>query len=740
MHAGWLISLVLDVSVMALTGSGMETGPGMVTGSETVQPSDTVLAPAQVVAVKQERNFVTGISAKMLRGYGFNNPKDLGGIVPGIHLPDYGASLTSSIYVRGFGSRMENPVIGLYVDDFPVLDKNSYDLDYLDIADIRFLHGPQGTTYGRNTMMGVLSVRTQSPGGKDGLEAGLEYGTAQTVRARLSWSKGDHLLSAAFRHRAGYYRNEYKNALADPYDGLQLRWRWDRQLQDRLRMSQLLQVGLSTEGGFAYGLYKDGALQPVRYNDEAAYRRLTVLEGMKLRWRGERVTLDGMASAQLLADHMIMDQDYTPQSIFTLQQKQLSPAGTLEVILRPSRPYRHWRPMTGVFAFFKYNGMDAPVLFKREGIEQLILANANAHIPESIGYLEIPDTAFPIDSRFRIYTWNAALYHESAFVLDGWELVAGLRLDYEGAVMNYNCAAALNYQMVGMMSASRPLTIPYIGTQSHGAPILLPKAEVHYTGFKNLRLYTSVSKGYRAGGFNTQIFSDILQNQVMNGMMADMGVYMDLPTVSVGADKTEYQPEEAWTLEVGATYRKDGFQASANAFWIEALRQQLTVFPPGKSTGRMMTNAGKSRSIGAEVQVQYRKGGFSTHLSWGWNNARFLEFSDGQADYAGNRIPYSPEHTVFAGMGYDWEKVSLQVHARGVGPIAWNEAGTLVEPFYATFGARVSWKLGPALLYLQGENLTGTRYNAFYFKSMGNEFFQTGKPRTLSLGIQIQLL
>ena len=31
-------------------------------------------------------------------------------------------------------------------------------------------------------------------------------------------------------------------------------------------------------------------------------------------------------------------------------------------------------------------------------------------------------------------------------------------------------------------------------------------------------LYATVSKGYKAGGFNTQMFSDVLQQQVMKQM------------------------------------------------------------------------------------------------------------------------------------------------------------------------------------------------------------------------------
>lgn len=706
-------------------------------------PIDTVLVPAFATAAKEETPAgaaVTALSSAQLRQFGVNNPKDLPALVPGIHLPDYGASLTSSIYVRGFGSRMENPVMGLYVDDFPILDKNSYDLDYLDIASIRFLHGPQGTAYGRNALFGVLSVRTEAPAGEERLRARLEGGLAHHVRAQLSWHHGEHAFSAGYRHARGWFRNEYKDAWADPYNGGQLRWRWDRRLSERWQISHLLQAGLSAEGGFAYGLWEDGVQQPVRYNDEGSYRRITVLEGVKLHYQGEKLQVDGIASLQFLADRMRMDQDYTSSSIFTLQQSQLSPGATVEIIARPSKVYEHWKPVSGLFAFFKYTRMEAPVLFKRDGIQTLILDNANRGIPESIGTLDIPDTAFPIQSNFDIPVWNVALYHESHFPVGAWQFTAGLRLDYEGAAMTYDCTASLNYQLLGMMSAPRLFTDRYHGTLSHGIPVFLPKLAVEYRGLPDTRIYTSATKGYRAGGFNTQIFSDILQNRLMNGMMADLGVHLDSGSTSIGADRTEYQPEEAWNFELGIQYRREGFSAGANAFYISALRQQLTVFPPGMSTGRMMTNAGKSRSYGVEAQLMYRKGGFQGHASWGWNNARFTEYTDGTADYAGKRIPYSPAHTLFVGAAYQWSKVSLQAHLRGTGPIAWNEENTRTEPFYLTVGARAGVTVGRMLLYLEGDNLSGTQYRAFYFKSMGKEFFQLGKPLSLKLGIQIDII
>ena len=713
----------------------------LISAALAAAPADTLTLPAAVATAFKEENAasVTRISARQLRDYGVDRPKDVGALVPGIHLPDYGASLTSTIYVRGFGSRIDNPVMGLVIDDIPILDKNNYDTDYLDIASIHFLHGPQGTAYGRNALYGLMSVRTAAPDGTQRLTALAEYGSAHHIKAQVSWSRGNNLFSAGFRHSSGFFRNEYKNAQADPYNGGMFRWRQERQAGN-LSLSTLVQAALSSEGGFAYGLYRDGVRHPVSYNDEAGYKRASLLAGFKLRYRGAQVVLDGITSTQVLVDQMLMDQDYTPESIFTLEQRQISPAQTLEVIARPARVFEHWKPRTGFFGFFKYNNLFAPVLFRRDGIEKLILANANAGIPDDIGTLEIPSRSFPVNSSFDIFSWNAALYHESLFTLGRWQLTAGLRIDYEGARMLYDCFTILHYRMLPYMPEARAYRDTYTGTLGHGSLQFLPKLAVQYDGPGNWHFSFTAAKGHRAGGFNTQIFSDILQSRIMNGMMADMGVYPDRPAVSIGADKTEYRPEEAWNFELGAGYGKNGLRMNASLYYIAALRQQLTVFPPGMSTGRMMTNAGKSRSFGAEASALYRKGGFHAHAAYSWNNARFVEFRDGQADYGGKRIPYSPAHTLFAAVGYNWSRLSLEAHLRGVGPIAWNEANSLWEPFYLIPGAQACLSLGRVRLYLRGENLSNTAYHAFYFKSVGNEFFQAGKPVSFIVGVQYDIL
>ena len=706
-------------------------------------PIITIAALKEQVPLDRVASTVSSISCESLQKSGIYHPNSLSSVVPGLMIPEYGASLTSTIYMRGLGSRMENPVMGLYIDGIPIVDKNAYDFDWEGVSRATMLHGPQGTLYGRNAMSGVLSISTISPYDDYQPTVHVEYGTANTVRAGVSLTTGNSALSATFRHTDGYHTNAFKNRLCDPYDGLALRWKWMNICNVSLSLTNILSANISKEGGFAYGLWKDGTQHPVCYDDEGSYKRVSVIEGFRIHSHGDILITDATASLQLLADDMHMDQDYTGNSIFTLRQKELSGAGTMEVTVRRADEEALWQPQTGLFGFYRLNQMNAPVTFKREGIETLILNNANSHIPTDIGQLAISDPEMPVNSDFMIDTWNAALFHESVFDLDRWLITAGVRFDYEGGAMDYDCITRMHYRFEPIMTADRDLSIPYKGTVSHSHFEVLPKLSALFRVSDDIKLFTTVSKGYRAGGFNTQIFSDILQNMTMTATMNDMGVYLDRPFVSVNAKNTEYDPETAWNMELGTRIRHESFSVEASAYYMDVRNQQLTVFPPGMSTGRMMTNAGRSRSMGVETQLGWTPGQFRSQLSWSWCDARFVSFNDGNADYSGNRLPYVPEHTLYLNAGYSFKigskTLDLDASLRGEGPFCWNESGTQKEPFHLKANARIAFLSDNWEFFVRADNLTDETHRSFYFKSMGNEFFALDKPRIIMTGITLKL-
>ena len=707
-------------------------------------------------------------------------PKKLSAIIPNLHIPDYGSSMTSSIYLRGFGSRMENPVMGLYIDDIPVLNKNAYDMEMLDIRRADMFRGPQGTLYGRNSMCGVLSLSTLSPSSYQGLRAAVEYGSANTVTARASvYGKTANGLALGggigYRHSDGFYTNAFTGKQCDPMDALSLRFRAEKQLRDNLYFENIFSAGALMQGGWPYRQYipasgasSPGILQETAYNDKCAYKRLNITEAVKLRLEKENYSLNSISALQMLFDRMDLDQDFTTRQMFTLAQIQREGALTQEFVLKPKEGWKKkwWNWQSGAFAFWKFNRMSAPVHFKQDGIENLILGNANSSIPDDFagGYdnpLAIRENNFLIGSEFCINTFGAALYHESYFTLGRWILTAGLRLDYEGNLMNYCSDAAIHYCFLPTMTGSdgsrnwKRFETLYKGKVRNHYFEVLPKVSALYDcgnlgGQGSARAFAVVSKGYRSGGFNTQIFSDILQNMMMNGMMADLGVYFDDPGSSVTAESTAYRPEKTWNFEVGGSMdiKKDihHFSGSASVFYIHCRDQQITLFPPGKSTGRMMANVGRSRSLGAEIAALWEVAGFSLSASYGYTDARFTRYDDGNNDYSGNRIPYSPEHTLSVRAGYRFDfrndvcrSLSLNADCSGVGRIWWDEANSLVEPFIAQLGADAILDFKWFDLRFRADNILNEDFNVFYFKSVGNMFFQRGLPFRWTAGITIDL-
>lgn len=698
----------------------------------------------------------TSINFDDIHSRNLTKPNRLSSIVPNLHIPDYGSTMTSTIYMRGFGSRIDNPVIGLYVDDIPIIDKNSYDFDFVDIRRIDLFRGPQGTLFGRNAMTGLMSVSTLGPIGNNGISISAEGGpydylaSGSYYKDNSKTGKGSYGGTVSGRFSNGYHTNGYTGKPADRYAGANLRLKYDRRPDDKTYFENIFSASYLKQGGYPYRQYlpDEQKLAPLAYNDTCNYRRLNLLEGVKLKINTGKFQLNSISSIQLLFDKMRLDQDFTTASMFTLTQRQRQGAITQEVILKPTRHPAWWKHQSGAFLVIKYNNLSAPVNFKQDGIQSLIIDNANRGIPDWLGDLEFKENSFIIASDFNITTYNTALYHESYFNFGNWLLTAGLRLDHEGNFMGYDSRATIHYRIVPAMTEYRAFGMRYKGHTDNFYFQLLPKISVLYE-LGGLKLFASITKGYKSGGFNTQIFSDILQNKMMNGMMEDLGVYMDNAN-SITAGNTVYKPETSYNYETGFKYGFAGnghhLKLSGSLFYINCSHQQITVFPPGKSTGRMMKNAGKSHSAGAEAEISYNYKGLSFSSAFGCNNARFDKYSDGNQDYSGNLIPYSPSHTLYLRGGYVFhfksqscKALQLGIDYNNTGRIMWNEDNSLSQGSYGLLGVDAELKFKKFSLYSRADNILGTEYNVFYFKSIGNSFFQEGKPFRFIAGVRITL-
>lgn len=692
----------------------------------------------------------TFVGMQKIDGQLINAAKDFSAIVPNLYMPDYGSRMTSSIYLRGMGARIDNPVMGMYVDGIGLAGKNSYDFDLFDLRRVDVFRGPQGTLFGKNTIGGVMNLMTLSAFEFTGLRASVSYGNRQDAKATVGYyakpnDKTGISFSCNYHHCDGFFRNAYDGSKADAIDEASTRLKvgW-RDSGTGREFNNVISYNFTRQQGFPYHF----AGQQVNHNDECSYLRHNLVEGFSLSIPVGQSTLQSTTSYQLLLDRMKMDQDYMPLSYFTLMQQQQEHYLSEELVLRTGTYSTadkrvRWHSVNGLTASYRYNNMTAPVTFMQDGIDSLILKNANNGL-RTAGFadnilISLTEQSFVISSDFLTNSVNLAAYHTSYLNFgEHWLLEAGLRLDFEYMKFRYLSKGTLHYNISGTTVNNRPVSSRVEGNDPLSYVELLPRVAISYNR-KDLTVYASVAEGYKAGGFNNQLFSDILQNQLMKDMMQDMGVEFSTTQDYKVSEVITYKPERCLNFEVGTRWRhmigdRHTWQSQIALYELEVFNQQLTTFPQ-KGTGRMMTNAGHSRSMGAEISAQYNYKGLELAAAYGYTHATFTRYNNGRQDFAGKFVPYAPQHTLHASATYTFSfdhdivrQLSLNINTNALGPVYWNEENTEKQDFYALFNANISLKMKYLTLQLWGKNLTQTSYNVFRFVSMGNSLMQSGKP------------
>ena len=734
---------VIILILLAVQALALRAVPGEET-SETV--ADTVqLQEVEVVAIKgggqslPDAVSATVVGRREAEQLNIQALKGLSDVVPNFFVPDYGSRITSSIYVRGLGARMDQPAVGLNVDNVPILNKNGYDFDLADIESVEMLRGPQSTLYGRNTIGGLINISTVSPMRYQGWRLSASAGTGNDYRLSAGWygkptEKFATSLILSGSYLGGFFRNNYDGHFLDHELSGSFRWKSDWRISQKVYLQNAFSVSLLDQGGYPYEYVETGE---INYNDPCYYKRFMLSDGLTLRYRGNGFSMTSITAVQHLADNMTLDQDFRPEPFFTLTQRQHDTSVTEDIVFRGDHTGSRYHWIAGAFLFYRHLGMTAPVTFKDKGISDLIEEHRNSANP----YYPIRwDTReFPLDSRFTIPAAGAALYHESRFELGRWRLTAGIRLDYETTTLDFRSICHTGYEIFrleddGTLSPERhvAINIDDSGKLRREYFNWMPKISAVYSlpmeGENNV--YGVISRGYKAGGFNTQMFSDVLQQRLM-GVMG-IGSKYDVDDI-VG-----YRPEYSWNFEVGShlSFPRAKINMDLSLFYIHCTDQQLTMFPDGNTTGRIMTNAGRTRSFGGELAVSWNPlDRLAFTASYGYTNAKFIDFFNGIEDFSGKFVPYAPQNTLFV-QGLWTIPLSLRhikavvadVNVRGTGKIYWNEQNSLAQNFYALLGASLSLEARRWSLQVWGRNLTATRYHTFYFMSMGNEFLQQGRP------------
>lgn len=773
--------------------------------SINIEEAVIVASPKETALLRQQALSVSLFDATSLELRGVHSLKDLSSLAPGLYLPEYGSRITSAAYVRGIGSRTGAPAVGLYVDNIPYFDKSAYDFSFDGIVRADVLRGPQGTLYGAGAMGGLVRLFTADPITHSGTEVSAGF-TTRTAGRRASLTTYLHpadnmglSLSGYYTGENGFYRNLTTGKKQDGSEagGLRTRWAWN--VSPAVRVDLTASYERSNEDACPYfhlGTYKaDGNYQPneqaaITLNRPSNYRRDLANVGLSVEHRLPHFVLTSITSYQHLADRLRMDQDFSAADIFALEQKQFLHSVTEEIALRSPNPKSRWQWTTGAIGNYRHLRTLCPVTFYGDGMDMLN-NQIGSVLPANMGMsLKLTDSELPFKARLNTPSVQGAIYHQSTVrLVGGLSLTLGARLDYEHHELNITSGTpeAVNYNFaMRMLAGSYPngkdLTAqPTVnGNIKNDEWQVLPKGALTYELPRGLgNVYFSAAKGYRSGGYNIQSYADLsqaaLQRAIMLGVkdfsietinamplpdnvkdkaIAGLNSSLD-PHIPATPDihNLYYKPEYTWSYELGLHHNLTGktLQLDLAVFYMKTRDQQLSRFAES-GLGRVMVNAGRSRSRGIEASLRSSllADQLTLTASYGLTDATFTNYNLGQSsngettDYTGNRVPFVPKHTFSAAADFrqplqtDWLKdFSIGADVKGAGSVMWDEANTFSQDLYASLGAHIGLELANGLgISVWGRNLTASRYATFSFDNMNQRYAQYAQPRHFGVDVK----
>lgn len=653
-----------------------------------------VVASKNNAKLKEMPASISIVSAKAIQEMGTKSLSAITGAVPNVFMPDYGSKLTSPIYIRGIGSRINSPSVGLYVDRVPYFEKAAFAFDFFDVEQIEVLRGPQGTLYGRNTMGGIINIITKSPMTFQGTNINLTAGTygCYNISGGHYGKIGDNFgysVAINYLHNDGFFKNNFNNSLVDNLNSFGIRNRLVWNINKKLSIENIISYEKSKQGGYPYSQYfvEKDSIAPISYNEYSYYNRDLLSNALVTKYEGAAFEVLSTTAYQYLKDLQAIDQDFSPSSNTFAYQDQKQNMISQEITIQ-SKGNRRVEWLFGMYGFAQFfdSGLD------------IIMSSKKSY------------------SKYNDHTISGyALFHQLAIkdiLIKNLNLTAGIRFDVEKDELEYQ------YDKYTNNIVSSSTTTSYSPLKSAE---ILPKISLSYK-MGQTNIYTTVSKGYKTGGFNSS-FDD---------------VNTDL----------KFKPENSVNYELGvkSPILWNRFYGDFALFYIDWNNQQIAQSLKS-GVGTKLTNAGKSVSKGLEATLNMVPiNGFDASISYGYTYAKFKKYvANATTNYNDKYIPQVPKQSLsiligktFRLQANSWiDKIRLSANYKGVGNLYWKEDNIAKQGYYGVVDGRIAFSKKRINLELWGKNLTNTSYKAYYFEMQKLKFVQKGRP--LQLGVTLDM-
>jgi iron complex outermembrane receptor protein len=602
-----------------------------------------------------------------------------------------GSSRTRYIQIRGIGERSQfsspiNPSVGTIIDgvDFSGIGSAG---TLFDVERVEILRGPQGTRYGANALAGIVAITSTAPsedfngyvestiGNYDTWSLGAASGGAITdellYRASIQQYKSD-----------GYVDNKFLDKDdTNGFDEFTLRTKLRWLAADNLTIDTSLFL-IDVDNGYdAFSLDRNGDT----LSDEPGHdRQETAAISINADW-----SISSKLSAQFIASYADSDLEYGYDEDWAY------------VGIAPADEYSS---TDNYIRDRKNSSLEARLLSSDDGK----LFNDSTDWLVGI-YFEERDVdlqreyTFAAGDFFSNYqTQNLALFAETTSALsDTVNLTIGLRAEQWDA--DYKDSSAVNID--------------------NDETLYGGKVVVDYQAFDDHLLYTSVARGYKAGGVNTD--------------------------GTLNAAEREFDTEYQWAYEVGikSSLLDNSVQTRVAAFYNDRQDVQIksSIVPvggPGEFVD-YINNAAEGSNYGLEIESVWQ----ATDSLQIFANAGFLRTDIDQCDtgcagLVGRDQPHAPRYQYSAGAKFDVsDNLFVQLDIEAKDEFYFSSSHDAKSESYELLNAKIGYEVDAWSLALWGRNLTDEEVETRGFR-FGNDprdgytthtYVQLGEPRIVGL-------
>lgn len=684
---------------------------------------------------------LTALSGQDLADRGVTNVKDIERLTPSLEIERTFGTGQPVFTLRGVGfddyTANNAPTVGIYVDDIaytvPVMTQGAL----FDLARVEVLRGPQGTLYGRNTTGGAINFVSNRATDEFEVGGNIEYARfgALSANGYVSGPIG------GFRARLA--------AITEQGGGFQRNRRTGDELGDADRFAARFSIETGDESNFYVRL--NGHYYEDNSDGLGAYLLAPVVAGPPI--------------GTIPADTSRRSTDWSSSATFQTQTG-------VPLNSKPFRNNEGWGinlfgsanlgfanlvSVTGYERldrqeFNDFDGTQANIaatLFNSKprvfSQELRLVSNGDSSIDWIIGgYYSnerlsddfrsdfIDSLGFTVSTTYRQKVRTAAIFGQADWrFADRFTATAGLRYEDE------------NRRLIGLTTRIPEFAVGFATdvNRAVGLSDVSGKFALTFEATENARIYASVSRGVKSGGFTT--YNTLVPEQ---------------------ADP--FQPETLWSYEAGlkSDWFGDTLRANLGAFYYDYNDQQIQGFyidPTFGAVGQIV-NVEKSKIYGGEFDLVWQPTrNLTIEQSIGYKTGEFVRFRD--VDLGASLAvgpPFAPVFLSRDGQDLPFPRLSYSGSARYILPVGGFDLTALLDYSFrddddrsrlgsAIYNVDSYWLVNARLslaksdddawqVYVFGRNIFDKGYDVtrnFFLPQA--QLGYTGEPATYGVGLNV---